>query len=108
MDGGVDAVFDGIGGAHLDHSFQGLRKGGRLVSHGLSALPPGMTFRRALVPYSVPHLFRLGVWWFLPNGKKVSIYQLDGSVTKKHPEWIREDLSVLLDLLARRKIAPVV
>src|SRR5262245_1106156 len=41
-EGGVDIVFDGIGGWHLVRSFRALRKGGRLVGYGLgSALASG-------------------------------------------------------------------
>ena len=106
--GGVDAVFDAIGGAHLTQSMQTLRKGGRLVSYGLSSLPAGITFTGALVRFIFPHLLRIALLSALPNGKRVSVYNLDGQIRKKHPEWIREDLSVLLDLLEHRKIAPII
>ena len=106
--GGVDAVFDAIGGAHLTQSMQTLRKGGRLVSYGLSSLPAGITFTGALVCFIFPHLLRIALLSALPNGKRVSVYNLDGQIRKKHPEWIREDLSVLLDLLEHRKIAPII
>ena len=106
--GGVDAVFDAIGGAHLAQSFQTLRRGGRLVSYGLSSIPAGITFTGSLVRFIVPHLFRIALLSALPNGKRVTVYNLDGQIRKKHPEWIREDLGVLLDLLSQGKIAPII
>jgi len=105
--GGVDAVFDGIGGAHLTQSFQALRRGGRLVSYGLSSIPAGITYTDALVRFMVPHVLRITWLSALPNGKRVSLYNLSRRI-KKHPERIREDLGVLLDLLEHRKIAPII
>ncbi len=111
-DSGVDVVFDGIGGAHLTQSYQALRRGGRLVSYGISSgissLPPGTNFTGAVIRFIVPHLLRIALLSALPDGKKVSIYDLGGQIIKKHPEWIREDLGVLLDLLAQDKIAPII
>jgi NADPH:quinone reductase-like Zn-dependent oxidoreductase len=107
-DGGVDAVFDAIGGTHLSQSMQTLRKGGRLVSYGLSSLPAGITLTGALVRYMAPHLLRIALLSALPNRKQVIVYILDGQIRKKHPEWIREDLAVLLDLLSQGKIAPII
>jgi len=105
--GGVDAVFDGIGGAHLTQSFQALRRGGRLVSYGLSSIPAGITLTGALIHFMVPHVLRIALLSALPNGKRVSLYTLDRRI-KKHPEWIREDLGVLLKLLSQGKIAPII
>jgi NADPH:quinone reductase-like Zn-dependent oxidoreductase len=112
LTGGVDGVFDGIGGAHLTQSYQALGKGGQLVSYGISSgissLPPGTNFTGAVVRFIVPHLLRIALLSALPDGKKVSIYDLGGQIIKKHPEWIREDLGVLLDLLVQGKIAPII
>ncbi len=106
--GGVDAVFDGIGNAHLTQSFQTLRKGGWLVSYGLSSIPAGITLTSALVRFMAPHLLRIALLSALPNGKRVSFYTLSNQVNKKHPERIREDLGALLELLSQGKIAPII
>ena len=43
-------------------------------------------------------------WWsLLPNGKHASLYQI-----AQHPEWLQEDLTTLLTLLAEGKIKPVI
>jgi NADPH2:quinone reductase len=36
-DAGVDAVFDGVGGAHVWQSFKALRPGGSVVAYGLTS-----------------------------------------------------------------------
>ena len=107
--GGVDAVFDAIGGAHLTQAFQTLRRGGRLISYGFSSLPLDIPFTSAILRFIVPHLLRTALWSVLPNGRQVSSYNLGSQIKKnKQPEWIREDLGVLLDLLAQGKIAPII
>ncbi len=106
-DGGVDAVFDGIGGTHLSESFQTLRRGGLLVSYGVSTIPAGVNFTGALVRFMLPHLLRTTLLSALPNGKRVSTY-LVNQINKKHPEWMREDLGMLLNLLSQGKIAPII
>lgn len=105
--GGVDAVFDGIGGAHIVQSFQTLRKGGLLVSYGVSSVPTGITLTSALVRFMVPHLLRVTLLSALPNGKRANMYTLSAQINKKHPERI-QDLGVLLELLSQGKIAPII
>ncbi len=108
-EGGVDVVFDAIGGAHLTQAFQTLRRGGRLVSYGFSSLPLDIPFTSAIVRFIVPHLFRTTLWRILPNGRRVSVYNISSQITKKkQPEWVRRDLGVLLELLAQGKIAPII
>lgn len=102
--GGVDVVFDGIGGAHLTQSFQTLRRGGLLVSYGLSSIPADINLTGAIIRSMIPHVLRVAVLSALPNGKRVAL----GGIQKKYPEWIREDLGVLLELLSQGKIAPII
>ncbi len=106
---GVDVAFDAVGGVHLDEAVRTLRRGGRLVSYGFSALPLDIPFTSALLRFIVPHLLRLALWSLLPNGRRVSLYTLSTRVARgRQPEWIRRNLSLLLDLLAQGKIAPVI
>lgn len=105
---GVDAVFDGIGGAHLTQSFQTLRRGGQLISFGLSSIPAGITLTNALVRFMVPHLLHVTLLSALPNGKRASMYTLSAQINKKHPKRIQEDLGVLLEMLSQGKIAPII
>lgn len=107
--GGVDAVFDGIGGTHLAQSFQTLRRGGRLIWYGISSTPAGVTVTGAIVRFVVPQLLRVALWSVLPNGKQVAMYSIASQLAKKkQPEWVRKDLDLLFDLLAQGQIAPII
>ena len=100
-DDGVDAAFDAIGGDHFKRSFKSLTKGGVLVAYGFydNAMDKGG---------SVPIEFmRVKLWNILPNGRKSAFYSI-GDLRKKQPDWFREDLTALFDLLADGKIKPVI
>jgi len=43
----------------------------------------------------------------LPNGKRVLAFQV-AKLRDRHPEWFREDATTLFELLAERKIEPIV
>ena len=99
--GGVDVVFDPIGGDNFKRSFTTLKKGGRLVAYGFynNAMGKGG---------SVPlEYLNVALWNILPNGRKSAFYSI-GSLRKKRPDWFREDLTALLNLLAEGKIKPVI
>lgn len=99
--GGVDAVFDAIGGAHLGRSRAVLRGGGRLVCFGASsAVGKG---RRALLPT----LARLVAYRLLPLGRSAAFYGIGGRLGREEPT-VREDLGRVLDLAARGALEAVV
>ncbi len=100
--GGCDAVFDFIGGDHFKRSFNSLRKGGILVPYGFydDAMGKGGD--------SVPMTFiKVTLWNILPNGRKTAFYSI-GDLRKKEPEWFKEDLSALFELLKEGKIKPAI
>jgi NADPH:quinone reductase-like Zn-dependent oxidoreductase len=99
---GVDAVFDGIGGANLSRSYSTLRKGGRLVSFGFVGAVKG---GRIEVPLSFARLF---LFKLIPDGKKALFYGDTPRFVEKDNAWYRETLTALLSLLAEGKIKPVV
>ncbi|WP_024285578.1 medium chain dehydrogenase/reductase family protein [Cellulomonas sp. KRMCY2] len=98
--GGVDAVFDNIGGATLRRSWQLLAPRGTLVSYALAAAAKGSG---ALVPQFVAVLARLAWWNTLPNGHRATFYDV-WSGRRLRPARFRarlhEDLGVVLGLLA--------
>ena len=100
---GVDVVFDPIGGVHLRQSFKTLRKGGRLVAYGVSSVVTQGGSRATFLAQSLAMVGLLRWWSLLPNGKHASLY-----LVERHPEWLHEDLALLLALLAEGKIKPII
>ena len=110
---GVDAVFDPIGGAHLWHSREALRPGGRVVGYGTTTslrgegLDSGRTGRRNRL-HGVPTfaLYIIG-GWLLPGRKRIVPYSIQ-TLKRLKPALFRQDLIVLLDLLQQKKLKPLV
>ena len=98
---GLDCVLDPIGGTHWWDSYNCLHRGGSLICFGAQAavskgkLNAGLGF--AL----------LGLIKLLPDGKRGSWYNVK-ALRDKHPDWFRQDLSKLFDLLATRQIQPII
>lgn len=99
-DGGVDVVFDPVGGGrHLWRSYRALRSGGRLVwfgmaatrEHGLAIIPPTLAMRAVLA--------------LLPDGKKAPSTP---DISTLGDQWYRTTLASLLDLLANGQVTPLV
>ena len=99
--GGVDAVFDPLGGASLSRSWKALKPGGILVAFGFHNAVLG---RGGSIPLD---FLRLKLWGWLPNGRRTAFYSI-GALRQSHPDWFRNDLATLLALLAEGRIAPVV
>jgi NADPH2:quinone reductase len=97
--GGVDVVFDPIGGAaQLWRSYRTLRTGGRLVwfgmaatrEHGLAIIPSTLAMRAVLA--------------LIPDGKKAPSAP---DISKLGDQWYRCTLAHLLDLLATGQVKPL-
>jgi NADPH2:quinone reductase len=111
--GGVDVVFDGIGGTHIWRSRKALRPGGKVVAYGLTSslrggrLASGRPGRR--------HRFRgiaiFGLYiaggWLLPGRKRVVPYGIQW-LKRLKPAVFRKDLITLLELLKQEKIKPLI
>jgi len=111
--GGVDAIFDHIGGPHLWQSRKALRPGGRVVGYGLirSIRGEGLTSgrpgrRRRFRGAGLFGLYILGGWLF-PGRKRVVPYSIQ-TLKRLKPQWFRDDLIALLDLLRQGKLKPVI
>ncbi|MGB6199337.1 MAG: medium chain dehydrogenase/reductase family protein [Candidatus Acidiferrales bacterium] len=98
---GLDCVLDPVGGTQWWRSYGCLRRDGNLVCYGVQAelsrghLIAGLGFA----------LF--GLMKIIPDGKHESWFNVKTS-RDQHPEWFREDLSHLFELLAGRDIQPVI
>lgn len=97
--GGVDAVFDPIGGARqIWRSYRSLRPGGRLVWFGIAAHKRAGA---AIIPLSLLTLLGLRL---LPDGKRA----LTSRDFSKDNAWYRETLGQLLAWLAAGELTPLV
>ncbi|KJK21422.1 alcohol dehydrogenase [Burkholderiaceae bacterium 16] len=111
--GGVDVVFDGIGGTHIWRSRDALRPGGRVVAYGLTAslrggrLASGRPGRRNR--YQRLAIFGLYIagGWLLPGRKRVVPYSIQW-LKRLKPALFKRDLVALLDLLQQKKIKPLI
>ena len=99
--GGVDVVFDALGGESLNRSLHILRPGGMLVGYGFQNVVMG---KGGSIPFD---FIKLKIWDLLPNGHATSFYAI-GSMRRHHPAWFKEDLAEMFTLLSQGKIKPVI
>lgn len=98
---GVDFVFDPLGGESLSRSLHALKPGGMLIAFGFQNEVLG---RGGSIPLD---FVKLKLWDWLPNGHATAFYSI-GAMRRKHPDWFREDLASLFDMLAEGRIDPAV
>lgn len=106
-EGGVDIVFDGIGGWHLVRSFRAMRKHGRLVGYGFNSTLVGgkRNVKRTVSDasgWAAAFILNLLSW-----NKKFMIYSIQ-MLKRREPEWFRQDLTTLLGLLERGELKPLI
>lgn len=102
--GGVQAVFDTIGGRNFSRSYKCLSKGGRLVGFGALQYTTG----EERVPSLMWGFFKLMVLWkYLPNGKRSGFYNIHHR-RRSHPDEFREDVQTLMNYLKRGELKPAV
>ncbi|KZY67763.1 oxidoreductase, partial [Oleiphilus sp. HI0065] len=99
--GGLDAVFDPIGGESFKRSFSVLRKGGTIVGYGFYNAVSGKGGSIA------KDFLTIKLWNLLPNGKHSHFYSI-ADLRKKHPDWFKKDLTTLFQMLKDKKIEPVI
>ncbi|HVH65324.1 MAG TPA: medium chain dehydrogenase/reductase family protein [Candidatus Acidoferrum sp.] len=101
---GVDAAFDPMGSEHLKRSVKAVRRAGSVVAYGFyEAANRG----KSVVMDVLAQYVRLVTWSLPPSRKHVSFYDIR-PWRRKHPDWFRTDLAGLFDLLAARRLKPVV
>lgn len=98
---GVDFVFDPLGGDSLSHSLHALKPGGMLIAFGFQNEVLG---RGGSIPLD---FVKLKLWDWLPNGHATAFYSI-GAMRRKHPDWFKEDLATLFEMLAAGRIDPAV
>lgn len=101
--GGVDAVFDHIGGASIERSFSLLAPGGSLVSYAM------LKDSGPMVPAFLALLAQLAWLHLAPNGRRASFYNVWGGRVLRPRRFrarLREDLATVLNLLAGGHLRP--
>ncbi|WP_335971964.1 medium chain dehydrogenase/reductase family protein [Streptomyces sp. CA2R106] len=103
--GGVDAVFDHVGGAGLTRSWSLLRKGGTLVSYGTAATKDDEGNSQLPV---LLLLARILAWNALPNGKGAHFYNFWAGRRRKAAfrQRLAEDLTQVLRLVDEGVLTP--
>jgi len=109
---GVDAVFDGIGGANLWRSRDTLREGGRVIAYGFqSKMRGGRMASGRGGRHPIRESAELGWFifrnWFKFGRKSMRPYSIQWLMRFK-PTWFRHDLLTLLELLKQGKIKPLI
>jgi NADPH2:quinone reductase len=105
--GGVDIVFDGLGGWNLLRSWRALTPGGRLVAYGLvSSLAGGKRDLKRLLTSAMgwAAAYTLSL---LTRRKRLMIYSIQ-RLKRRKPDWFRQDLTTLFGLLGRGELKPVI
>lgn len=105
--GGVDIVFDGIGGWNLLRSWRALTRGGRLVAYGLqSCFVGGKRDLRRLLSSTAgwAAVYALSL---LARRKRLSVYSIQ-MLKRRKPDWFRQDMITLFDLLGRGELKPII
>lgn len=102
--GGVDAVFDHLGGASFARSFGLLAKGGVLVCYAIaSALNETGNI---LIPF-LKVMAQLAWWNILPNGRRAHFYNIwSGKGSKTFKDQLKEDYGQVTALLAKGVLKP--
>ena len=101
LPGGFDVVFDGIGEDGYRRSFAALRRGGLLVAIGYSA---GAEARQGMVA-ALANIARMYLWGWTPGGKRTRFYSIN-VMRARHPDWFKQDLAYLFELLKEGRIRP--
>jgi NADPH:quinone reductase-like Zn-dependent oxidoreductase len=104
---GFDAVFDGVGEDGYRRALKAVRPGGVLVAYGYTASVQARQGLGAILS----RLLQVYVWrsvlsW-LPGGKRVFPYSIN-LMRAQHPDWFKDDLAKLLELLASGAVRPAV
>jgi NADPH:quinone reductase-like Zn-dependent oxidoreductase len=99
--GGVDAVFDPVGGTNWWRSYWLVRRGGALVCYGVSKVVTKGKMTGA------GSFLLLEILKAIPDGRRCGWYNVT-NLRKAHPDWFRSDLKILFELLVERKIQPLV
>ena len=96
--GGVDYVFDAVGGANIGPCIGALKRGGMVVGFGFMGASSGFSKLAMFANLFVGARLR---------GRRGTFYGIS-ALYKKNPQPLREDLPKIFALLAEKKIDPLI
>lgn len=102
--GGMDAVFDTVGGRNWARSYRCLKRGGILIAFGALQITTGEEKIPSLL-WGFAKLMLL--WRLLPDGKSSVFYNIQKR-REKLPDEFKEDVTALFSLLKDGKLHPAV
>ncbi len=104
LSGGMDVVFDTVGGRNWARSYRCLKHGGILIAFGALQITTG----EEKIPSLLWGFARLLLLWrLLPDGKSSVFYNIQKR-REKLPDEFREDVTALFSLLKEGKLKPAV
>lgn len=102
--GGVDAVFDAIGGAHWARSYRCVKRGGILVGYGAQ----NIARNDDSLPSVLWGFFKLMAGWkLIPDGRRTAFYNIQ-TRREQQPAQFNADLQTLFGWLVEGRLKPVV
>ena len=107
---GVDFVFDGVGERNVWRSFRALRPHGRVIVYGFTSffdkgrLAGGLRYRFRGLVRPIGYAIRA---FLAPGRRRILPYSIQ-VLKRRRPDWFREDLGKLLELLRDGEIKPIV
>ncbi|MNX36730.1 Quinone oxidoreductase 1 [compost metagenome] len=99
---GIEAVFDPIGGDNWRRSFTTLSGQGRFVGYGYTSV-----FQQGSGEVWAREWSSLAEKQVTPEGHPAYLYSIT-NLRRQHPDWFREDVSKLMNLLASGEIDPLI
>ena len=100
----IDLVCDSIGGPHWLRSYRCLSPRGTLVAYGSQAM---LVNGRKSLPKTLGVFASAALLYLRPRQRSFKFYSIT-STCKRHPDWFREDLAALFQMLRDRRIQPVI
>lgn len=82
-------------------SFEALKPGGPLIVIGYSA---GAEAKQGMLAV-LANVARLYLWGWMPFGRRTRFYSIN-VMRARHPDWFKQDLAQLLELLSQHRIEP--
>jgi NADPH2:quinone reductase len=104
---GVEAAFDGFGTKSLLRSHKTLRTGGRLIGYGFGSTSRNGHGRVHEIISNLVNWINVLTLNLKPGKRKVIPYSIQ-TLKRRKPDWFREDLSTLFNLLKQDKIKPII